>query len=147
MAQPALKLVEPEADQPTLLDKFAWDLISLKKQEEELKKARMECEDAIARAIADLKTEGTTTQKTKYFKVSVTTKLTRTLDEEVWNQIGASINWPTPEAKAVEYKPTINLKALRHLESGAPDIYRKLSAAITTKPAKAAVKIEALDGN
>ena len=102
-------------------------------------------DDIPARKIIELmgvKEEGATTEKTGFFKVSTVGKLTRSLDPEAFLAIRDQI----PDTiSPVEFAPKLNLKKLHALEQANPDVYRLMASCITTKAAKAAVKVELLN--
>ena len=111
------------------------DLISnylkAKADEDAAHEKRVAAEEDIAESM-DLKPEGTTTLKTDGYKVSVTTKLTRTLDYERYQE-------QRFESGFVDMKPTINLTKLRAVSLTSPE---RVAACITVKPAKTSVKVE-----
>ena len=113
-------------------------LAAAKAKEEEAKIQRIEAEEGIA-AILGIKEEGTVKRTVWGYSVTVTTKLTRTLDYEVYRAIEDGI----PEGvRCVDMKPSLNLKKLRALEMVDPSLPAMF---ITTKPAKASVKLEVVE--
>ena len=53
-----------------------------------------------------------------------------------------------PEAilsKVFAYKPTIDVKALRHIELNEPQYYNEISRAVIATPAKVAVTVELVE--
>lgn len=120
--------------EPSLEDKCAY-LLELKEQENIIKEQRIEVENDIA-AIVATKEEGTDKAEVGSFKVTVTSKLTRSLDYPAYlaieNDIPAGL-------RCVDLKPTLNLKILRAMEMANPDI---IPVFVTTKPAKSSVKVE-----
>ena len=109
-----------------------------KDEESAAKERRLEIEDLIVAAMHDLKDEGTVSEKTDLFKISVTTKLTRTLDYPAYIAIEADI----PEGiRCVVLKPELDLKKLRAMDMVRPEFSAQF---LTTKPAKASVKVEAI---
>jgi len=131
--------------QPTELDLAAQ---ALREAEESLKAAQATRDAAMFRVVTLLGLkegeEGTTSLKTEYFKVSATGKLTRSLDEERLEEVQSQV----PQdlfAKVIEYKPSLNLKALRAVEQANPAAYRVFAQAITVKPGKPTAKVEPLE--
>jgi hypothetical protein len=47
--------------------------------------------------------------------------------------------------QAIDYAPKLKLPGLRHLQSNEPDAYALLAQAITARPAKPSVRIEAIE--
>lgn len=120
------------------LEEFAHQYLVLKNQEAAIRAKRFEVEVLIIAAMDELKDEGTTTEKTDEYKISVTTKLTRALDYPAYCAIEADI----PEGiRCVNLKPEIDVKKLRAMDRVRPGFSAQF---ITTKPAKTSVKIEML---
>ena len=92
-------------------------------------KDRIEAEEAIIDMMNVTKWEGTTTKAIDGFKIAVTTKLTRKLDYDVYK---------TLDFDFVDMVPKINLTKLREAEKNYP---ATVADCITSKPAKAAVKV------
>lgn len=109
----------------------------------QLSAARMEMDQA-EQALLDAvgaKEEGSTTIPVGNYKVTTTGKINRSLDAEAWDQIKTQI--PEPLAnRLVRYKPDINLREFRYVETNEPDWFAIIAKAVTSKPAKASVKVE-----
>jgi hypothetical protein len=117
------------------LEGYALRLMQLKEQELFIKEERTKLENDIATAIAT-KDEGTDTVKAGQYKITVTSKLTRTLDYPAYMAIENDI----PEGiRCVNLKPELDMKKLRAMEMVRPGFSAQF---VTSKPAKAAVKIE-----
>jgi len=99
------------------------------------KEKRTKLEETVAALIAT-KPEGTEKLETCFFKITVTSKLTRELDYPAYKQIEEGL---PVGLRCVTLKPSLDLKALRALELADPSLPAFF---ITTKPAKATVKIE-----
>lgn len=131
--------------QPTELDLAAQ---SLREAEETLKAAQAARDAAMLRVVTLLGVkegdEGTTSLKTEFFKVSATAKLTRSLDVEKLAEVKTQVV-PDLFEKVVEYKPALNLKALRAIEQANPAAYRVFAQAVTVKPGKPTAKVELLE--
>jgi hypothetical protein len=124
----------------TELDKLCQKHREYTEAEKKAKENRLQVEGIILQ-ITDTKEEGTCTTKTRYFKCSTVGKLTRSLDPEVW----ANIKDDIPEdLQPVKVKESIDLPKLRAIESANPDLFKFISKAISTKPAKTQVKVELL---
>ena len=129
-------------DVPGLLQ--AW--IAAKQAEEEANTHRVSIENLLIATLAFSKREGSETKKfdDAGLKVTFTAKLNRTVDEKNWLLIKDSV--PVNLQAVVEEKTTYKVtdKGARWLEQNNPDVYALVSKAITTKPAKVAVKVEAI---
>ena len=121
----------------TELDDLCENLMILKKEEKAIADVRIATENEIANLVAT-KDEGTDKAATDKFKVTVTSKLTRTLDYPAYLAVETSIPL---HLRPVVMKPDIALKVLRQLEATNPDIP---AGFITTKPAKSQVKVEVI---
>lgn len=119
------------------LERLCYDLMLLKKEEKAVADIRIDVENQIAQMVST-KEEGTDKAEAGEFKITVTSKLTRTLDYPAYLAIENDI----PAAfRCVDLKPAINLKKLRTLEMSNPDL---IPVFVTTKPAKSAVKVEVI---
>ncbi len=107
-----------------------------KSVEEAAREGRIAAEEAIIAKMGNLKLEGTTTKKVENYKVSVTTKLTRTLDYDKY------VSLALPKAlQFVDFKPTINLAAYKVASLDDP----RVALCVTSKPAKTSVKVEVIE--
>lgn len=88
------------------------------------------------------KDEGSITEQAGDFKLSVTFKLNRKLDESIWARIRNDI--PT-NLHPVRYKPEVDTKGVRWLQNNEPELYRVLAEALTVKPAKPYIKLEPVE--
>lgn len=117
------------------IEKVADRIVELKAREDEAKAERAELESELAAAIAD-RVEGTASLVAGNYKVTVTSKLTRTLDYPAYQAIENDI----PEGvRCVRFKPEIDLKKLRAMDAVRPGFS---AAFITTRPARPTVKVE-----
>ena len=120
------------------IEALAKDLMELKDFEAQYKALRIKREEELARAIAT-KDEGTDKLQAGAYRITVTSKLTRELDYEAYLAIESSL----PEGiKCVDLKPSLDLKKLRAMDMVRPGFSAQF---ITTKPAKAAVKVELVE--
>ena len=117
------------------LEELCTDLLILKEHEKEITDLRIARENQIAELVAT-KDEGTDKAQAGVYKITVTSKLTRTLDYPAYCAIEADI---PQDIRPVILKPTLDLKNLRLFEQMFPDLPPHF---ITTKTAKATVKIE-----
>ncbi len=88
------------------------------------------------------KDEGTVTEKTTNHKLTVTFKMNRKLDDGVWARIRNQI---PDNLHPVRYKAEVDTRGIRYLQQNEPDVYLILSEALTTKPAKPYIKVEAIE--
>jgi hypothetical protein len=120
---------------------IALDIMEFKRIEDDAKASRLAAETKLL-AMMEAKDEGTVHEEDGSVKVSVTYKLTRTLDtakvQEDWNTI------PELVKDAFTWKPDLVLKHMRALESANPQAYAVLAQYVTAKPAKPAVKVEVI---
>jgi hypothetical protein len=126
----------------TRLDSLCLALMRAKEDEERARDARVAIEAEIV-SLVEAKDEGSVTTAGTQFKASVTFGVNRTLDRGALESIRASMP-PGLFFKAIDYRPAIDLAGLRYLRNNEPDAYATLSQAITAKPAKPSVRVEAL---
>lgn len=106
--------------------------------------ARLDAEQkliALASTGTELPTEGTYTERFGALKVSITNKLTRSVDQGALVKVAGQI----PDAigqRLFRWSADVNLRELRYLQANEPAIAATVSACITTKPAKPAVSVE-----
>ena len=87
--------------------------------------------------------EGTVKLQGESYRVAIEYGFNRTVDAAAL----AAIKDNVPAAlfeQAIDYKPAINLKGLRFLQSNEPDAYAAIAQAVTARPAKPSVKIESI---
>ena len=119
------------------LEDLVIKLVETKEAEASVSLQRKELEVRIA-AMVSSKDEGTDKRDVGLYQVTVTSKLTRSLDYDAYLAIEAGL----PEGvRCVDLKPALNLKKLRALEMVDPGLPAQF---VTTKPAKAAVKVEVI---
>lgn len=121
--------------------KISSRLLEIKKLE-----ASIKCErEIIELALIDwlgVKEEGAQTHDIGDYKITITSKLTRTLDGDKWDEIKAGL--PEQYRLIVDWKPSLDLKGLRWVQENEPDIYKKVAQAVTIKPAKTSVVVKSL---
>ena len=124
------------------IDQLAAALEAAKIAEDAAKDARIDAENALL-AVLPERTEGSATERGRDYKATVTYGMTRSLDAAAL----AAIKDRVPEAlfeQAIEYAPKLKLAGLRFLQNNEPEAYAVLAQAITAKPSKPSVKVEAL---
>ena len=129
--------------QPTEIDRAAFTLQEAKNRLEIVKQEVLNAELHII-DLTGVKDEGTTSQSGTYFKIKTVGKVTRRIDFDALDLLKQKM----PEAilsQVFSYKPTIDVKALRHVELNEPDYYNEISRAVIAKPAKIAVVVELIE--
>lgn len=141
MNNPALKAVPADNQQQALVEQY----LSAKAHLATAKKILDEAEKALIENFG-VKEEGTfsVTVADKY-KVATTGKINRTISGPIWDEVKREIPEPLAE-RLVQYKPSLNLRELRYVELNEPEWFAKVAKAITSKPAKASVKVDVLEG-
>lgn len=123
------------------IDTLALDLAAAKRIEDDARQSRIEAENKLI-ALLGAKDEGSQTHKGSQYKVTITGKISRTLDVAAWDSIKSHI----PEKfHPVRYKPEIDVKGLKWLAENEQGIYSTVCQAISAKPGKAAVTVEAIE--
>lgn len=124
-------------DRPTDLARLAKAWREEKRAEDLARHNRVAIEAEIIAQIG-CKEEGSQTHRAGDWKITITGKITRTLDRDAWTRVGPSI----PEGlRPVQYVPKLDVKGLRYLRDHEPEIYRRVAEAVIAKPAKPAVTI------
>ncbi len=119
-----------------LNSRLCQEYLLAKKLEAEAKATRLAIEEKIVEQFAPLRPEGTESKVVDGFKISVTSKLKRSLDVKAYEAMNLN-----ESMRFVDFKPSINLKNLRAVEKVFPQVVAK---GITTKPGKPSLKIEAI---
>ena len=124
------------------IDTAAAALEAAKIAEARARDARIDAEAALL-ALVDAKDEGRVTLRGQRYKAIVTYSIARTLDAAALAAVRDAIPAALLE-QAVEYAPKLRLAGVRYLSLNEPDVYAVLAQAITAKPAKPSVKVEAV---
>jgi hypothetical protein len=124
------------------IDQLALNLELAKEEEIKARNARLAAEDALIQAVG-LKDEGTVSQKTDWYKVSVTQSLDRKLTDDYAEKLD-SLD-PTLFCQLIKHKPALNVTAFKHLATANPDAYRLVCSAVISKPSKPSVKVERIE--
>ena len=108
-------------------------------------KARQNMRDVVNQQIVEIagaQREGSQSMYNGFFRIVTTGKVNRKLCADELAEIIDHI----PEALSpFEFKPTLNLKKLRALEMGNPELYKYCCRAIEETNAKPSVKVEGED--
>lgn len=130
-----------QSNDPTELDLTAQAWREAKAAEDGARQRRVELETQILE-LAGVKEEGSQHVDTAYFRVTTVGKLTRSLDAAAWEAIRGDV---PADLAPVDYKPSLDLKKLRAIETANPELYQKIAQCISTKPAKPSIKVDLLD--
>lgn len=126
---------------PTALATLAAAHVQAKADEDAARARRYEIEAQIV-ALLPGADEGTTTNKLDTVKVSVTRKMTRSVDtaalQERWSLL------PAQAQSIFKWSADIDTRKLRAAQDMAPDAYAAAAQFITAKPSKPGVKVEVL---
>lgn len=99
--------------------------------------------DKLIQSLMPKKDEGSITENTGDYKVTVSYKLTRNVDAEMLGEMWSSMS--EQAQKAFKWKAETSITELRKLQEFRPDDYAFVAAAITTKPASASVSVELIN--
>jgi len=117
---------------------IADDLFAAKAVEKEANERRVALEEELI-ALVGAREEGSQTHAIGDYKITITGKLNRKLD---WEMFDASIAAKIPEAlQPVKIKRELDDTGVKYLANNEPQIYKLLAKALTIKPAKTAVTI------
>jgi hypothetical protein len=119
--------------------RLAEEWLTAKAEENAAKLKRLTIEEQLISFIG-CKPEGAETHAIGNLKVTITGKLTRTVDETVWREVADLIPEDLRPVRVVE-KIEPDAAGCRWLAANKPDLWALAARAITTKPAKPAVEI------
>lgn len=120
------------------LDALAAEWRALKSAEEELREKRLAVEHQICGATG-VRDEGAKTHEAGRYSITVKGSLTRSMDWEVWRRIEASI---PPDLRPVKLVEQLDEPRVKYLQANEPELYAKIAAALTVKPAKPYISIK-----
>ena len=117
---------------------IANDLFDARVAEKEANERRVALEEELI-ALLGAKEEGAQTHEVGDYKVTITGKLIRKIDWEMYDQ---SISSKIPESlQPVKVKRELDDAGVKYLANNEPQIYKLLAKALTVKPAKTNVTI------
>lgn len=117
---------------------IAQDLYEARQVEREANERRVELEEELI-ALVGAREEGSKTHTIGDFKITITGKLNRKIDWEIFDD---SIASQIPESlQPVKIKRELDETGVKYLANNEPQLYKLLSKALTIKPAKTAVTI------
>lgn len=126
-------------NQQSEFERTAREVMEFKRIEDDARASRVAAEARLV-SMVESKDEGTVHEEDGHVKVTVSFKVTRTVDAdkviEDWNSLPPLVH------DAFVWKPDLVLKHMRALALANPDAYAVLARYITAKPAKPSVKIE-----
>jgi len=126
---------------PKTVDQLVADWIEAKRAEDVANKARIALEAEIIAAVGEPDEGSATHELVDGSKLTITAKITRTVDEAVWRSIMAQVPEAMRPITFVE-EAKLDLKGLRWLQANQPEIYAFCARAITAKKAKTAVSLK-----
>lgn len=113
----------------------ASEWMDAKNEEIAANKRRLALEEELL-SFLTTKTEGSESHQIGPYKVTLTGRLNRKVDWELVKTLGV------PDSLSpVKYKPELDLKGFRYLESNEPEIYKTFCKALTVEPAKTSVTV------
>jgi hypothetical protein len=137
-------LLKPVTE-PSPIDVAAAALLAAKENERLAIEARIDAEQAlIALAGDNLKPEGANTLLSDAYKVTITTKVNRSVDQEKLAEIAKQVPGEFGK-RLIRWKPDLVLSELRYIEANEPQVYAIVAQAITAKPAKPSVEVKAVE--
>lgn len=134
--------VHPIPQPASFLDDLSTQYAIVKSNLDKAKKAFAKVESQIIDHCGH-KEEGAQSFNTEIFKITTTGKMTRTIDQSKLDELRANI----PQAlfnRLFTYKPTLVLREYKYIQKNEPDSFQEVSKVITAKPAKTALKVEAV---
>lgn len=117
---------------------IAEELFAAKQAEREANEKRVALEEELI-AILGQKEEGAQTHQVGGYKITITGKLNRKID---WDMFDSAIAARIPESMhPVKIKRELDETGVKYLANNEPQLYKVLASALTIKPAKTAVTI------
>lgn len=126
----------------TSLDELARALQAAKEQLTRAQAAVLNAESAIVSAVGS-EDEGSLTVRSDSFKITTTQPITRTVNKTSLDAIRREFPEDLFEAM-FDFKPSLNVKLFKECEHLRPEVYRLACKAVSSKPGKIAVRVEAL---
>jgi hypothetical protein len=134
-----LKLVDVPVEER--IDSLADRIVQLKGEKQDIQNQIDECQAALIE-IVGIKEEGSQSFHTDRYLVGTTQGITRTLDRTEVLKLADRLPEDT-YSNVFTWKPALDLANYRALKDMAPNLASMVDDAITSKPSKAAVKVEA----
>lgn len=124
----------------TTIDQLVADFIAAKRDETAANKRRIAIEDAIINMLGAKEEGATTTELDNGMKVTITGKVSYSADMDALQEICAKL---PAEFRPIKTKVELDSTGCKYLRANEPQVWAKLSKAITVKPAKTAVEVKA----
>lgn len=133
--------------EPTQLhiEHLAAHIAELKQQEQAANAARVEAEKQLLARLGEMDAEGTSKFEAGQYQITVRCSVTRSVDREALERVAGQI----PQAIATQlfrWKPELDTRVLRSVQSMQPELYGVIAQAITIKAAKPSISIERREG-
>lgn len=115
---------------------IANDLFEAKRVEREAEEKRIALEEELI-AVLGKRDEGAKTHTVGDYKVTITGRVNRKIDWELFDRVSSKIPetlWPV--------KRQLDVTGVKYLENNEPALYKVLSPALTVEPAKTTVTIK-----
>ncbi len=135
-----LKIVETEVSIEERINSLADSVLQLQSEEREIKR-KIDEQKAALIELCGIKDEGSQSFHTDSYKVTTQQSIVRTVDASVVRALRDRVPEATYENVFV-WKPSLDLKNYKALKEMAPNLAAIVDEAITSKPAKAGVKLE-----
>lgn len=126
---------------PLAVDTLVVQWVEQKRIEEQANKRRVEIESQIIAALGEPDEGSATHELVDGSKLTITSKITRTVDEAAWRSIMADIPEHLRPITFAE-RAVLDLKGLRWLMENEPRMYNVVAAAVTAKKAKSALSLK-----
>lgn len=126
---------------PLAVDTLVIQWVEHKRMEEQANKRRVDIEAQIIAALGEPDEGSATHELVDGSKLTITSKITRTVDEAAWRSIMADIPEHLRPISFAE-KAVLDLKGLRWLMENEPRMYNRVAAAVTAKKAKSALSLK-----
>ena len=123
------------------LDELVADWIDAKRDEDAANRRRVSIETLIIELAGEPDEGSATHELIDGSKLTITAKITRTVDEAAWRQVMPMV----PEAlRPIQLVETakLDVKGLRWLQEHRPEVYAVVAQAVTAKRAKTAVTLK-----
>ena len=117
------------------------DWIAAKREEDAANKRRVAIEAEIIGALGEPDEGSATHELPDGSKLTITSKITRTVDAQVWRQVMDRVPEPL---RPITFEESVRLdaKGLRWLQENQPAVYAVVAMAITAKKAKSAISVK-----
>jgi hypothetical protein len=118
-------------------------LLVAKTREAEATAERIAAEEQLT-GLLPTKDEGTVSTTTDQVKVSVNYSLRRTVDEAALDAVRKALP-PALFARLFRFKPDVNVRELKYVQSNEPDFYAATVQAVVTRPSKPSVRVDLIE--